>query len=120
MIYTVTLRDMTFFAHHGLYDFEKQQGNQFKLTVQASRNMPDDATFPDIESTIDYEKIYQAVVPIMAEPEDLLEQVLLKIESSLRAQIPHLHALELTLVKERPPMGEQVKSSEVTLKFSYV
>lgn len=120
MIYTVALPEMEFFARHGLYDFERAKGNQFILTVKACCELPNDADFPSIDATLDYEKIYALVKPIMEKPEDLLEQVLVSMERSIRPQFPQLSALELSLMKRNPPMGQEVKSSVVTLHFSYI
>lgn len=114
------LKEMAFFAYHGLYASEREQGNMFWLTVKAIRELPDDTEFDHIDSTTDYEKIYKLVVPHMYTPEDLLEQVLVKMARSIRGAFKDLSALELTLKKNQPPMGKEVKASEVTLSFSYI
>ena len=119
MIYTVSLQEIEFKAYHGIYDFEKKQGNNFYLSITLTQKLPDEYEFTDLNHTIDYEIMYQLAKPIMEEANDLLEQVLQLIAKAVAEKFKYIQTLQLTLAKENPPIGAKCKRSEVSLSFNY-
>ena len=70
----------------------------------------------DIESTVSYADIYDVVCCEMKKPSKLLENVCGRILSALFDKFGTIVAMEITLVKDTPPMGGDRLSSAVRIK----
>ncbi len=117
MIYTVTLKDIEFKANHGLYEFEKEKGNIFYLTVTIEKELNDDFDFSSIDKTIDYEIIYKIANTHIYETTDLLEQIIQKIGTELRVAFAGYKNIYIKLAKSNPPIGAMCKQSEVSCSY---
>lgn len=100
---TVSLIGLEFFAHHGLYDFERENGNTFWVDIHITKNYTD--TLPQtLDSTIDYEKVFALIDSVMQVPEALLETVAIKIKNSILANFDTLEKLQVVIKKNKPPI----------------
>jgi len=50
---------MTFYAHHGYYEAERELGQKFEVDLEVQCDLHDAAKSDDLKHTIDYRQVYQ-------------------------------------------------------------
>lgn len=108
---------MQFYAHHGVYEAERQIGNAFVVDVAVSFL----ASLPvhDLQHTVNYEQLYQIVQQEMQQPQPLLEQLAQAILSGIRAAFPFVKKIEVKVYKKNPPLSGAVQHSSVHLQMEF-
>ena len=86
---TTTLENLSFFAYHGLYDFEKERGANFFVDVEILEEVPEDRRFKQLEEVINYEEIFNIIKEEMEIRRDYIEDLCLTILQRI-----HLHLAE--------------------------
>lgn len=115
---TVSLEGMKFFAHHGVYDFEKEKGNTFWVDVFMTKEY-DSEEENTLDNTIDYEKVYVLIQDIMQQTEPLLETVAQKIIKSVADAFPILESMRIKIKKNKPPIkGAKLNYSAFSLEWT--
>jgi dihydroneopterin aldolase len=111
----IEIRQMQFYAFHGVSEQERKAGNRF--TVDLLLDAPlEPAIYSDrLEDTIDYAGVYAVVKREMAVPSCLLEHAAGRILSALKKAFPQLTAMEIKLAKLSPPFGGDAHSAAVVL-----
>ncbi|MBP2653136.1 MAG: dihydroneopterin aldolase [Firmicutes bacterium] len=61
----ILLQNMMFYGYHGVYEYEREQGQRFYVDVELSLNFGKAVTSDDLEDTLDYVSVYQQVKSIM-------------------------------------------------------
>lgn len=114
---SVLLKDLQFFAFHGLYEEEKILGNDFKVNLEIGYTLHH---FParNIEDTIDYAAVYQLVKSRMAIPTPLLETLVAEIAIDILAQFSLSDYVTITVEKMRPPVPQFIGSLGVSLTLN--
>ena len=111
----IFLKDLRFFARHGVGEQETIVGNEFivnlRLKVSIERAMQTD----DVADTVSYADVYEAVKAEMAIPSKLLEHVCGRIARHLFRDFPQIEEMELSLAKRNPPMGADIETAGVDL-----
>lgn len=114
----IFLKDICCYAYHGVAPQENIIGNEYiinlKLKVNISRAMQTD----DVEDTVNYAEIHEAVKAEMAIPSKLLEHVSGRIVEKLFEKFPDIEDIELRLSKRNPPMGADIDAAGVELRCS--
>ena len=114
--YRIILRDIHLYAYHGVLPQENKVGAWYTIDLSAvvddTRSIADD----DVNSTVNYADIYEVVCDEMKIPSKLLENVCGRILSALFARFESIKEVEITLVKDTPPMGGDRLSSAVSVK----
>ena len=108
----IRLRDMLFHAHHGVFDYEKTEGNTFRVTVCLTTPNMADAEADDIGSTLDYRGVYEIVAREMEQPSDLIEHVAWRIQKALKTAFPEAQEVRVVVGKKNPPLGGEVAWAE--------
>lgn len=102
---SITLRDVRFYAYHGVLPAEQRLGNDYLLTLTlyfpASKAMGSD----EVGDTINYAEVYEVVKKEMDIPSKLLEHVTGRILDALGKYFPVLKRAECTLTKVAPPIA---------------
>ena len=112
---TIRLHDMEFFAHHGVFEQEKIEGNIFLVNLELTTKAPKGCTTDCIEDTLNYQLLFDIVKEEMAVPSDLLEHVAGRIIRRVRAVFPGIRSGSVSISKLNPPLGGEVAASRVTL-----
>ncbi|MDE6022626.1 MAG: dihydroneopterin aldolase, partial [Muribaculaceae bacterium] len=72
--FEIQLRDVLFFAHHGVMPEERVTGNQYCVNVRLRLDASDfDVDKDDLASTISYAEVFHILKEVMSEPVALLE-----------------------------------------------
>ena len=113
--YTIELRDVHLFAHHGVMPQEQKIGAWFTIDIKLGITDYGCATSDDIEGTVSYADVYDILCQEMAKPSRLLENVCRRISERLYATFGQIATIEMTLCKDTPPMGGDRLKAAVTL-----
>ncbi len=57
----ITLRNMQFYGHHGVYAAERELGGEFAVDVELRRDLRRAGETDRIRHTVDYKKVYDLV-----------------------------------------------------------
>ena len=107
---------MEFHSFHGVYDYEREKGNNFRIDVEFEVDLEKAATSDNIEDTLDYVVVYEEIAAVMDKPVSLLERLAHQITEKLMARFPQALSVEISIAKEAPPVGGICKESMVTLR----
>lgn len=100
---TVSLEGIEFFAYHGIYDFEREKGNIFWVDIYMTKGYSNNQ-LSDLDSTVDYEKVYALLNTVMQQPEDLLETVAKKLIHAVAEAFPSIEKMQVKIKKHQPPI----------------
>jgi 7,8-dihydroneopterin aldolase/epimerase/oxygenase len=114
----ISLTGITAFGHHGVFDFERQQGQPFVVDVSCTLDLSSAASADDLEQTIDYGALARAVAAdIERDPLNLIEALADRIAMTcLRYEA--VQCVEVTVHKPQAPMPVDVADVAVTLTRS--
>jgi 7,8-dihydroneopterin aldolase/epimerase/oxygenase len=115
MIGKITLEGLEFHAFHGVYDFEKETGNNFLVDVTVETDFSKAAEADSLLGTVDYEVLYGLVKTEILKPSNLIETVAENIVNTILDSLPNVSNIELTVSKINPPIGGPCKRSAVTI-----
>ena len=111
----ITLKEMKFHAFHGCFDFEKEQGNTFYVTVKMEVDIYLAGITDNLEDTLNYQEVYKVVKHEMEIPSNLIEHVARRIHTGLETAFPQVKKFEVALSKMNPPLGGEVERVMITL-----
>ncbi|MDN4616374.1 dihydroneopterin aldolase [Leifsonia sp. F6_8S_P_1B] len=92
-------------AHHGVYDFEREEGQDFVVDVTAWLDLSPAASGDDLGRTVHYGELAQEVHDaVAADPVDLIETVAERVAGVVLAH-PPVHSVEVTVHKPDAPIA---------------
>jgi len=106
---TISLHGIRLHAKVGLYPEEKITGNDFEIDVDVYV----DTTGKDTLPFIDYAIAYQIVADAFKQDGELLETFAKAIHDAIRIQFTEAGKVRVAVRKLRPPLGAEVKYSQV-------
>lgn len=112
----IRLRQMRFYAYHGVAAQENRVGNTFIVDLTLTAPLEKAMRTDELEDTINYAAVYEIVREEMAIPSKLIEHVAGRIARALREAFPEITAIELTVSKLNPPFGGDLHSASVILE----
>jgi 7,8-dihydroneopterin aldolase/epimerase/oxygenase len=109
----IAIRGLTAFAHHGVYAFERRQGQSFRCDAVLEVDTVPAAATDDLERTVNYAELAQRLYATLSgEPVDLLETLAQRLADVCLAY-PLVDAVEITVHKPEADLG--VPFSDVTV-----
>ncbi len=100
----IHLKNVSFFAYHGIFEEERILGNHFivNITVDVAVN-----TLPikHMNQSIDYVAVYNLVANRMNIATPLLETVATEVAQSILAQFSLAEKVEIAIDKKTPPIS---------------
>jgi 7,8-dihydroneopterin aldolase/epimerase/oxygenase len=114
----ISLTGISAFGHHGVYDFERQQGQQFVVDVSCTLDLSSAASTDDLAQTIDYGGLAQAIAAdVERDPLNLIEALADRIALTC-LRYDAVQCVEVTVHKPQAPMPVDVADVTVTLTRS--
>ncbi|WP_321334917.1 dihydroneopterin aldolase [uncultured Bacteroides sp.] len=110
---TIFLRNVIFYAYHGVAPQETTVGNTFIIDLTVKGNFLQSMETDDVADTVSYADIYGVLKQEMAVPSKLLEHVCGRITKRLLHDFPLIEEVRLRLSKRNPPMGADIDSAGV-------
>ncbi|MDD4379490.1 MAG: dihydroneopterin aldolase [Dysgonamonadaceae bacterium] len=111
----IELKNMRFFAHHGVFSQETVVGNEFMVNLHIEADLTEACKTDNIEHTINYASVYELVKSEMQKPSQLMENAAYRIMGQIKASFPQIVHLEVRIAKMNPPVGGEVERSEISL-----
>ena len=101
---TLTLLELRFFAYHGLYEKEQQEGQHFLVDLWIT--YPElDISVHQLDQTLDYTVVFSKLKEQMANPRLLLEDLAQSILSELKELFPPITEIRIHIQKESAPVS---------------
>lgn len=113
----IILNDMKFYSYHGVLPQENIVGAEYKVSLNIETDFSKAATDDNLDGTINYAKIYDAVKEEMMTSVKLLEHLAYRISKRLFKDFPAIINIEISIYKENPPMGGDCKEVGVKVKY---
>jgi len=100
---TIELKNLRFFAFHGLYAEERKTGNEFEINLSVSFQ-PSSGTITGISDTVNYSALYSLLKTEMQKPRHLLETFLMEVAEIIHASFPQIKKIEISITKLHVPI----------------
>lgn len=115
----IELKEMRFYAYHGVAPQETVVGNTFIVDLLLTAPLEQAVRSDNLNDTINYAEVYELVKEEMSLPSRLLEHVAGRILGALKRRFPLLEAARISVSKLNPPFGGEVRSAAVILEITY-
>jgi len=102
---TTALENLSFFAHHGLYAFERERGATFVVDVWIDEEVGVENRFNELSSVINYEEIFGIIKEEMELPRDFIEEVARTILQRIHNHLTHLEVRVSVKITKPDPGG---------------
>lgn len=119
MTTTIELKEMKFYAYHGVMPQERNVGNHFVVNLSLTAPLERAVQSDNLDDTINYASVYAIVKEQMEIPSKLIEHVAGRILYALKEAFPELTAVELKLSKLNPPFGGDIHSASICLRETF-
>jgi len=111
----ITLTGVRVRAHHGVFDFEREQGQEFVIDVSVAVDLSAAASGDDLGSTVHYGELAEAVVAaVRRDPVDLIETVAERV-AAVALDHPAVEEVEVTVHKPEAPISVPFTDVAVTI-----
>lgn len=113
----IDLRGLRVFAHHGVFDHERRDGQEFVVDLTVWIDMSAAAASDDLADTADYGALASICAGIVGgTPRDLVETVAVAAVDAVLASDPRIRAAEVTLHKPSAPIPLAFGDVSVTVR----
>ena len=113
----VFLRNVRFYAFHGVMPQERQVGGDFLLSLRVGYPLAKAMESDDVVETLNYATLFDLAKREMDIPSQLLEHVAGRIAKAITTAFPEVTSIDLELTKLNPPMGADCEGAGVILKL---
>lgn len=115
----IHLNDVRIFARHGVFDFERERGNDFIVNLEVGFPAPPVGRLKDrIDNTICYDALYKIIKMEMEVPRALLETVAIAIGDHILNDYPWVTSIDIGVTKLNPPIRDFCGSASVSFHWS--
>ena len=111
----ITLTGVRVRAHHGVYDVEREQGQEFVIDVTVVVDLSAAASGDDLGATVHYGELAEAVVAaVERDPVDLIETVAERV-AAVALGFAAVDEVEVTVHKPQAPITVPFGDVAVTI-----
>jgi len=114
---TIGLKNLKYFAHHGVYTFEKENGAWFEVDIEMTCQREAESEEFMLNETLDYEKAASVCEACMQVPTPLIETVAQRILNNLKSSYKRLTYAEVEVRKINPPIKQTCSYTYVRLSY---
>jgi 7,8-dihydroneopterin aldolase/epimerase/oxygenase len=112
----ISIKGIKGFGYHGLFDFEKRDGQDFFVDIEISLNLQEASKSDSLQDSIDYGLVTSiAREEIEGEPVNLIERLAGKIADRILLQFTQAISVSVTVHKPSAPVSEVVTDIAVTI-----
>lgn len=101
--FTIALKNLRFFAEHGMYPEEMKVGNEFEVDVSVACRSPK-KKITSIEQTVNYVEVYRIIQEEFEKRRLLLETLAMDIAERIQLQFEEIESISITIRKLNPPI----------------
>jgi dihydroneopterin aldolase len=114
----ISLTGISAYGHHGVHDFERQEGQRFVVDVSCTLDLSLAASADDLGQTVDYGTLARAIAAdVERDPLNLIEALADRIALTC-LRYDAVQCVEVTVHKPQAPMPVDVADVAVTLTRS--
>jgi len=111
----ITLTGIRVRAHHGVYDFEREQGQEFVIDVSVAIDLAPAASGDELANTVHYGELAVAVAQaVERDPVDLIETVAERV-AAVALGFAGVEEAEVTVHKPQAPIEVPFADVAVTI-----
>lgn len=111
----ITLTGLEVFAHHGVFDFERQEGQRFLIDVEVAVDLRAASEGDDLARTVHYGELAEAVAAaVERDPVDLIETVAERVVA-VALGFPAVVEAQVTIHKPDAPIARTFTDVSVTI-----
>lgn len=115
----ITLTGLRVRGHHGVFDHEKREGQDFVVDVTVWLELTRAAATDNLPDTVDYGALAARAAKIVGgPPRDLIETVATEVADDIIGWDTRLHAVEVTIHKPDAPIPLTFADVAVTVHRS--
>ena len=111
----IVLKGVRFYGFHGVMSQESRVGAHFIVNLRVGYPMDKAMQSDNVGDTLDYAALHDVVRREMDIPSMLLEHVAGRISNAILKAFPTVTSIDLTLMKENPPMGADCEGAGVEI-----
>lgn len=112
----ITLKGLRVFGRHGVFDFEREQGQDFLIDVTLHVSTARAAASDDVADTVHYGELAERIVTIVeGEPVNLIETVAERIADEILTDA-RIARTEVTVHKPEAPISHTFTDVSVTIR----
>jgi dihydroneopterin aldolase len=112
----IAVRGIAAHAHHGVYDWERERGQTFRVDAVLELDTAPAAAGDDLARTVNYAALAQELHAVLTgEPVDLLETLAQRLVDTCLAN-PLVDAVEITVHKPEADLGVPFDDVAVTIR----
>lgn len=112
----IIIKGMHFKAYHGYYAEERKIGGQYIVDLEMEVNIQEAAEEDRLESTVNYENIFELCREEMKINRKLIETVGLSILKRIQAQFPQVRHTIVEIHKINPPIDGLIDRASIRLE----
>ena len=112
----IYLRDVRFYAHHGVLPQEGRVGGWYTVSLRVGCDLSRAAETDDVTDTVSYADLYELLKREMAVPSKLLEHVAGRIIKAIGQEFPQVKDIDLSITKDNPPIGADCRGAGIRVK----
>ncbi len=114
--YTIELKDIHLYAHHGVMPQERSVGAWFTVDTRLTIGDKSPLYSDEIDNAVNYADIFAIIKEEMEKPANLLENVGKRVVEKILNTFAQVETAEITICKDTPPMGGDGLKACVTIK----
>lgn len=116
----ITITGLRFFAHHGVYEQETVQGQEFVINAKLFLDMETAGQTDELETSVHYGLVSEFIVKFLTEHTyKLLEMAVTQVGRAILLQFPLLQAVELEMCKPNAPIELVFENISVTRNIAW-
>jgi dihydroneopterin aldolase len=114
----LAVRGLTVHGHHGVFDFERREGQEFVIDLVLGMDTAAAAQSDDLQDTVDYGTLVDEVKAAVAnDPVDLIESLAQRIADVCLCHA-QVEAVEVTVHKPHAPIQATFEDVALTINRS--
>ncbi|MEG6612793.1 dihydroneopterin aldolase [Pseudoclostridium thermosuccinogenes] len=115
----ITLKNMKFFAYHGVYEKERLEGQNFFIDVEMYLDLRKPGVTDNLEDTINYSDVYKLVQKItQGNSFKLIEKLAESISGEILSTFTRIETVKVRVRKPQAPIGGVLDWAEVEVERS--
>lgn len=115
----ITLTGLRVFGRHGVFDVERERGQDFVIDVALRLDTQPAAASDDVVDTAHYGEVAERIVRIVGgDPVNLIETLAARIADALLADDPRLASVRVVVHKPQAPIDASFTDVSVAIERS--
>ncbi|MEG6585865.1 dihydroneopterin aldolase [Dendrosporobacter sp. 1207_IL3150] len=112
----ILLSNLMFYGFHGVFEYEREQGQRFYLDIELMTDLSLAGKTDNLNDTVDYTKVYGCVKEIVENYRfQLLEALAHKIADTILVRNSVIHEVKIRIRKPAVPIPGQIDFVQIEI-----